>query len=107
MGAEVKIVVDPLTKGLDALRVEWRKAKWIGRDGCVDLVIFLPGRLLWVEAKAPGETPRPNQKKEIALLLYSGQTAIVADSAELVEQILAYVDRHLHMVRAQPEGSLH
>lgn len=106
MGAEVKEVVKPLTDGLDKLKVRWRKVRWIGRDGCPDLIIFLPGRVVWVEAKAPKKKPRPNQTEELLQLSHAGQTCIVADSTQHVEEILAFVATHLRMAAAQHPGAV-
>ena len=42
---------------------EIRKVAWLGRRGAPDRVVFLHGSH-WVELKAPGEKPRPEQTRE-------------------------------------------
>lgn len=66
-----------------------RKVTYQGRDGSPDDWCFFPGGLLIIiECKAPGEKPRPTQEYEISLLRSYGFTVYVADSKEVVNDIL-------------------
>ncbi|KLU15367.1 MULTISPECIES: VRR-NUC domain-containing protein [Xenorhabdus] len=59
-----------------------------GRRGVPDRIVVLPnGRVIFVECKAPGEKPRPDQLREHERLRALGQTVVVLDSKN-VEGIL-------------------
>ncbi|MBI6549912.1 VRR-NUC domain-containing protein [Xenorhabdus lircayensis] len=63
-----------------------------GRRGVPDRVVVLPnGRVVFVECKAPGEKPRPDQLREHERLRALGQTVVVLDSKN-VEGILKQGD---------------
>ncbi|CDL86305.1 VRR-NUC domain-containing protein [Xenorhabdus cabanillasii] len=52
-----------------------------GRRGVPDRIVVLPnGRVVFVECKAPGEKPRPDQLREHERLRAMGQTVLVLDS---------------------------
>ncbi|MBD2797204.1 VRR-NUC domain-containing protein [Xenorhabdus sp. 18] len=52
-----------------------------GRRGVPDRIVVLPdGRVVFVECKAPGEKPRPDQLREHERLRALGQTVVVLDS---------------------------
>ncbi|WFQ80478.1 VRR-NUC domain-containing protein [Xenorhabdus sp. SF857] len=52
-----------------------------GRRGVPDRIVILPnGRVVFVECKAPGEKPRPDQLREHERLRALGQTVVVLDS---------------------------
>ena len=70
-----------LVKRVKALGGEVRKVQWVGRRGAPDRLVMFPqlvmlitrqivdhrGRTtVWVELKAPGEKPRPEQLREHA-----------------------------------------
>jgi streptogramin lyase len=68
---------------------ESRKVKWIGRRGAPDRVVFWPnGKCDWVELKAPGQKPRPQQEREHARMRYLRQSVVVLDSKEAVDKWL-------------------
>lgn len=92
-----------LVKRVKALGGEVRKVQWIGRRGAPDRLVMLPERVvrlnehttyrhkpcsLWVELKAPGVEPEPYQLREHARMRALGQTVIVIDSIEGVEELL-------------------
>lgn len=83
-----------LVRRVKALGGEVRKVKWIGRRGAPDRLVMLPvddwGRdtTLWVELKAPGKKPEPHQVREHARMRAMGQTVLVIDSLEGVEELL-------------------
>ncbi|CCW29247.1 putative nuclease p44 [Xenorhabdus nematophila F1] len=55
-----------------------------GRRGVPDRICVLPnGRVIFVECKAPGEKPRPDQLREHERLRALGQTVVVLDSKNL------------------------
>jgi hypothetical protein len=66
---------------------ETRKVRWVGRNGAPDRLVLLPGRLIWVEVKAPGETPESHQLREHKRMRAMGQDVRVIDSIDQVEGI--------------------
>lgn len=89
-----------LVKRVKELGGEVRKVQWIGRNGAPDRLVMLPARrgsngyaveaaTIWVELKAPGEKPRPEQLREHARMCKVGQWVEVIDSIEGVEELLA------------------
>jgi hypothetical protein len=66
---------------------EVRKVKWIGRRGAPDRVVFLNGTY-WVELKAPGEKPRPEQTREHSRMWAQGAWVYVLDSFESVDNFI-------------------
>lgn len=67
---------------------EVRKVAWPGRVGAPDRVVMLPGLLVWVELKAPGKLPRVVQLREHERMRRMGQTVLVIDSIEMIEELL-------------------
>jgi hypothetical protein len=90
-----------LVKRVKELGGEVRKVQWIGRNGAPDRLVMLPSivndqgrkivtdRTIWVELKAPGQKPRPNQIREHDKMRAMGQRVVVIDSIEGVEELLA------------------
>lgn len=89
---------------------EVRKVQWIGRNAAPDRVLMLPkrevreqdpvlgtdfcvqsrpARTVWVELKAPGEKPRPDQLREHQRMRAAGQHVEVVDTLEGVDALLA------------------
>lgn len=55
-----------------------------GRKGVPDRLVILPGgRLVFVECKAPGQKPRPDQQREHERLRALGCEVVVLDSKNL------------------------
>ena len=67
---------------------EVRKVQWIGRRGAPDRFVMLPGRCLWVELKAPGETVPAHQAREHDRVRRMGQGVVVVDSLPGVDKLL-------------------
>lgn len=61
---------------------ETRKVEWSGRRGAPDILVLFPGRHFFVEVKAPGEKPRPEQLREHERLRKAGFDVFVIDSEE-------------------------
>ncbi|CAB5079541.1 VRR-NUC domain containing protein [uncultured Caudovirales phage] len=78
-----------LVKRVKQLRGEVRKVKWLGRVGAPDRCVMLPGRLIWVELKKPGEVPRKNQLREHDRMRRMGQRVLVIDNINDVELVFA------------------
>lgn len=76
-----------LVRKVEGLGGEIRKAAWLGRRGCPDRVVFLKGTY-WVEVKAPGEKPRPEQLREHARMWAQGVWVYVLDSFESVDNFI-------------------
>lgn len=64
-----------------------RKVRWVGHNGAPDRVLMAPGILVWVELKAPGKRPTMLQQAEHARMRAMGQTVMVIDSKEAVEEL--------------------
>jgi hypothetical protein len=61
-----------------------------GMSGVPDRICLFPGgRVLFVETKAPGKTPRPLQEKRHRELRKLGFKVIVIDSEEQINEISA------------------
>ncbi|MGJ7069948.1 VRR-NUC domain-containing protein [Morganella morganii] len=55
-----------------------------GRRAVPDRLVLLPGgKVIFVECKAPGEKPRPDQLREHARLFALGHQVVVLDSKNL------------------------
>jgi hypothetical protein len=76
-----------LVKGVKELGGEVRKVSWVNRRGAPDRVIFLRGTH-WVELKAPGEKPRPEQLREHKRMGDQEAYVYVLDSLERVDEFL-------------------
>lgn len=77
-----------LVKRVQALGGEVRKAAWIGRRGAPDRCVMLDGKTIFVELKAPGERAKPHQAREHERMRKMGQTVVVVDSLEGVDEVL-------------------
>lgn len=84
-------IEDYLVERVKALGGEVRKVKWLGRHGAPDRVAMLPGLLMWVELKAPGEKAKPHQVREHQRMRAMGQMVVVIDSMELVDEFFSEV----------------
>jgi len=88
-----------LVKRVKELGGEVRKVQWIGRRGAPDRLVMLRHRILnidgnytrtiFVELKAPGEKPTSLQLREHERMRAMGQTVVVIDSIEGVDDLLA------------------
>lgn len=84
-------IEDYLVERVKALGGEVRKVKWLGRHGAPDRVAMLPGLLMWVELKAPGEKAKPHQVREHQRMRAMGQMVVVIDSMDLVDEFFSEV----------------
>lgn len=75
-------VVAAIKRAVKALGGETRKVEWSGRRGAPDLLVLLPGHHFFIEAKAPGEKPRPEQLREHERLRKAGFDVFVLDDAD-------------------------
>lgn len=55
----------------------------IGRAGKPDRLVILPNKLIFVECKAPGKKPRPEQLREHERLTALGHKVFVLDSTDV------------------------
>lgn len=92
-----------LVKRVRELGGEVRKVKWIGRTGAPDRLVMMPtrfkresgdvlvfeGATIWVELKAPGQKAKPHQLREHERMRRMGQSVVVIDTIEGVEELLA------------------
>lgn len=86
MTPEGKVVahVKKLTKTYGG---ECRKVEWSGRRGAPDLLIMLPGFHFFVEVKAPGQTPRPEQLREHERMRKGGFRVYVVDCKQQADEV--------------------
>lgn len=82
-----------LVRRVKAAGGEVRKLKWIGRRGAPDRVVFLNGKVMFVEVKAPGKELAPHQQRELKRLWEAGFTcagyvSTFAEVDELVELLI-------------------
>lgn len=78
MTSEAKVVqqIKALVKSYGG---EVRKVEWSGRRGAPDLLVLIPGHHFFIEVKAPGEKPRPEQLREHKRLRAAGFRVFVSD----------------------------
>lgn len=78
----------------DAVRkIGGRAYKFVspGNNGVPDRVVCLPkGVTAFVELKAPGKTPRPNQELQLGFLMSLSQNVFVIDSKEMVDAFISW-----------------
>ena len=77
-----------LVERVKALGGEVRKVRWIGRRGAPDRLVMLPGKIVWVELKAPGAKVRPHQVREHERMRRMGPRVEVVDSVQAVDEVL-------------------
>ena len=67
-----------------AKRKGWmvRKVHFVAHRGAPDRLFIRNGRLVWVEFKAPGKKPRPDQLAEIERLQSEGLEVEVIDNVD-------------------------
>lgn len=58
------------------------------QNGVPDRILMHKGHVLFVELKAPGESPRPDQLAVHRIMLAHGIKVFVADSTELCDEIV-------------------
>jgi hypothetical protein len=68
-----------------------RKLRWEGRVGAPDYIILAGGRAFFVEAKAPGETPRASQCAEFARIGEAGCPVMVVDSEFAAREAVRWI----------------
>ena len=59
-----------------------------GTTGVPDRICLKAGRVVFVEVKAPGRTPRPIQHRRMRQLRAHGFTVLVVDSIDGIEGVL-------------------
>lgn len=82
-------VVQRIRSRVRAYGGEVRKVEWSGRRGAPDLLVLMPGDHFFIEVKAPGEKPRPEQLREHERLRIAGFDVFVCDgdTTELVSRL--------------------
>ena len=72
-----------------------RKLSYEGRHGAPDRLILAPGAAVFVEVKAPGQQPRPEQTRELAIFNDSGLQACWVASKEDIDSVLTELSLRL------------
>lgn len=89
MGRREAAVESYLVERIKALGGITRKLQYQGRTGAPDRLCILPdGTVLFVECKALGEKPRPDQVAEIETLRKYKQRALWISTREQVDTLL-------------------
>ena len=78
-----------LLKRVKELGGECRKVSWQGRHGAPDRFAMFPWGCVWIELKRPGAKAKPHQIREHARLRSMGQTVLVLDSVESIDEWLS------------------
>lgn len=95
MGKPEASIENYLLRRVKAEGGQIRKARWIGRRGCPDRLIWWgqPLRYAWCEVKAPGEEVdwRSNQGHEIRRMHDDGWEVYVVSTREQVDDMIAKV----------------
>lgn len=66
-----------------------RKCQWVGHNHCPDRLLMIANACIWVEVKAPNQKLRAGQKREHKRMTDHGQTVVVVDSYEAVDNLLS------------------
>lgn len=80
---------DDCIKIAESLGWVTRKMQYIGRRGCRDRDFYKDGHAVFVEFKAPGEKPRPDQRIERKLLSGVGIKIHVIDNEDDFRRLLS------------------
>lgn len=75
-------IENPVVEEAKRLGFQVRKVCWFGGRNAPDRLFMKPGRGFFVEFKAPGEGPRPGQKREIGRMRAAGFEVHVIDDLE-------------------------
>lgn len=78
-----------LVKQAEALGALVRKTTWVGINHCPDRLIMLPNITVWVEVKAPNQSPRAGQQREHERMRQHGQLVYVVASYQAVDDLIA------------------
>lgn len=77
-------------RSLGGYALKWVCPSWVGVP---DRILLLPkGKIAFIETKAPGKTPRPNQERWRNRLIALGFKAYVADSKKAIDDIFIEMD---------------
>lgn len=90
MGRKEGPIEEYLVEQLQLHRATVRKTVYQGRKGALDRQAFFPGgRLLIVEAKAPGEwLAEPDQAREAKLLRVTGFYVACVNTTAMVDEVI-------------------
>lgn len=64
------------------------KQDWVGVRGAPDRLVILPGRMFFVELKAPGQKPEPHQARLHEKLRALGVKVYVVDQLIQIDELL-------------------
>lgn len=98
MTPEGKIVAY-LTKQAKAKGFAVRKLSYEGRHGAPDRLILAPGVAYFVEVKAPGMKPRPEQEREMKVLTAAALNVIWLSSQKEVDYFLTGLEMESFFAR--------
>ena len=84
-------VVQELIRMCDKFGWPQRKVAYEGYVGAPDRMVIAPGRLFFVECKAPGKKPAPVQAREHDRIRHGGVQVYVCDSEESVRYVFNHV----------------
>jgi hypothetical protein len=77
-----------LLKSLKAFNCQIRKLRFVGHRGAPDRAVMVNGRTIYIELKAPGKLVSGYQSREHWRLRDVGQTVLVIDTLESVDQFI-------------------
>jgi hypothetical protein len=67
---------------------EFRKVRWIARNGAPDRLIWFKGVSAFVELKRPGKGLEPHQDREHERMRQGGMLVFVASTIEEVDRVV-------------------
>ena len=73
---------------VEAYGGEIRAVSWLGRRNAPDVLCLMPGVHFFVETKAPGGEPTPNQLREHVRMRAAGCTVLVISTIKQVEGLI-------------------
>lgn len=85
------VIEEYLRNRCDQLGYLCYKFKAPSNAGVPDRIVIGNGHTVFVELKRPGEKPRKLQVAQIRRMREAGATVFVADTTELVDEVLQYV----------------
>ena len=84
-------IADYLVRRCKDYGFQQRKLSYEGRRGAPDRMIIADCVIAFVELKAPGQKPRVEQRRELAVLEQAGQLVFICDSTASVDEMLEKV----------------
>ena len=83
-------IEDYLCDRVKKVKGQTRKVQWVGRNSAPDRIVFLKGAH-FVEVKATGEVPRPDQVREHKRMKKQGVKVWIIDTYKKVDDFIDWI----------------